>query len=227
MFSDEIAAWNAFYMDHDLAVVPDVRYIRYFKHQIEKTKNPVVLDLGCGNGRHTVALAKMGYRVIAVDYSAVALKLLSDTLIREKVRNMVTSVQCDLNDPLQVAQVLANRHADYCLVFGVLDYFTDAEVTNLLLMLRAAFKPGGKLLIAARGEKDFCYTTTTRSDGWMPLTKRSSEDWTDLLARQNAFGGEIFIDSRLETFQNIPVGGVSGTMLEEHWLFIEAEAVSV
>ena len=225
MPNDEIASWNAFYMDHDVAVVPDVRYVRYFKHKLVRGKTATVLDIGCGNGRHTVALAKMGYKVVAVDYSAVALKLLSDTLIKERVRNLVSSFQCDLKNPVQVAQMVASREADCCLVFGVLDYFNDDEVVNLLIMLRGACKTGAKLLIAAWGEKNFCHDSPLRADAWMTVHKRSMEDWTALLGTQNAWGGNVLMDSRLETFQNIPVGGVSGTMLKEHWIFIEAEAV--
>ena len=34
-----------------------------------------VLDLGCGNGRHAILLAKKGYRVTGIDYSQGALEM--------------------------------------------------------------------------------------------------------------------------------------------------------
>jgi ubiquinone/menaquinone biosynthesis C-methylase UbiE len=53
--------------------------------QILNPKGLKVLDLGCGNGRNAIALAKMGAIVKGIDVSSVALELLQNRAKKENV----------------------------------------------------------------------------------------------------------------------------------------------
>jgi len=225
MSENELFSWENFYASGKVSEYPDVRVVRYFKSR-PGPHNEVVLDLGCGNGRNAIAIAKMGYRVLAVDRSTTALRLLADERRKQRVSNPMMAVACDLRDPTMVGKMprLADK-ASYVLIYGVLDYFSASEALMLLHTIRQFCWKGAKLLIAARGELDFSYDNPNRSDGFMELHRRNAEDWTIFFEVCQSWGGRVTVDSRLETFQSIPVGGVSGVLLKEHLLFIEAEAL--
>lgn len=70
--------WNRFYIAHESNSVwggPNQVYKRLLKHL---PPSPSVLDLGCGDGRHSVFFAEQGAIVVAVDVSDIALQLLSE-----------------------------------------------------------------------------------------------------------------------------------------------------
>lgn len=48
-----------------------VDFLRRLKHLVPRAS---LLDVGCGEGRHAIAAARMGFKVIAVDYEPLALR---------------------------------------------------------------------------------------------------------------------------------------------------------
>ena len=58
----------------------------------------------------------------------------------------------------------------------------------------------------------------------MEIHSRSGGDWTFLLSKQKNWGGDVEIDSRLETFSSMRVGGVEGEK-KEQMLFLEAKNI--
>ena len=60
------------------------------------------LDLGCGNGRNAIPLARMGYEVVGMDISEVALKQAGDTLEleNEEVQKRARFILGSMGQPL-------------------------------------------------------------------------------------------------------------------------------
>lgn len=94
-----------------------------------------VLDLACGPGRNAIYLARLGWRVTAVDSSAVALELL-----RERVASAGVSVEARLADLEKGEFALAAEAYD---LVCVIRYWQR----DLFPRIREAVRPGG--LVAA------------------------------------------------------------------------------
>lgn len=98
----------------------------------------VMLDLPCGNGRHSVYLSRRGYEVIGADLSRAkifnAKKLETDTLMF-----MVHDIR----------EIFYVNYFDYVFnLFTSLGYFrTERENLNAIRTLSRALKSGGKLVI--------------------------------------------------------------------------------
>lgn len=96
-----------------------------------------VADIGCGTGRHSLALASRGASVTAVDFSAGMLAQAKAKPGAERVR----WVQHDLAQPLP----LADASCDLVLCALVLDHIKG--VPELMSQLRRVCKPGGRVVI--------------------------------------------------------------------------------
>lgn len=100
-----------------------------------------ILDLACGQGRHAIALARMGYTVTGLDLSPLLLARATTTAAEAGVT--VTWVEGDMRDlPWEGA-------FDACInlttAFG---YFaTDDENEIVLRQVAKVLKPGGQFLI--------------------------------------------------------------------------------
>ena len=103
-----------------------------------------MLEVGCGHGDDTAALAAAGLRVIAFDLSAVALGI-------AKVRVPSATVERrDIRDPLpQQASELGVVVASL-----TLHYFSWIETLAIAQRLRAALRPGGILLCRLNSTED-------------------------------------------------------------------------
>lgn len=96
------------------------------------------LDLACGEGRNAIALAKRGFEVTAVDFSAVALERLATA--SGQLGLQIACVQADLRDflvdpPTAELVVLANFHPP------------RADRMAIYARLGAAVAPNGTLLV--------------------------------------------------------------------------------
>jgi ubiquinone/menaquinone biosynthesis C-methylase UbiE len=99
-----------------------------------------VLDVGCGTGRHALALGKLGYRVTGLD--------LSETLLTH-ARRLAPEMGIDwhLGD-MREMPFPANRFDAVVNWFTTFGYFaTDAENARVLGEIARVLKPGGRFLI--------------------------------------------------------------------------------
>jgi len=100
-----------------------------------------LLDIPCGSGRHSVELARRGYRMTGVDFSA-------DFLKAARSRATEADVQVDLDHGDMRDPSLASDAFDGAFCFGnSIPYLDRPGVTAFLAALSRAIRPGGRLVI--------------------------------------------------------------------------------
>jgi len=93
---------------------PPLPVVVDFANDLKREGAKIVLDLGCGAGRHSILLGKAGFQVVALDISETALKILGGRLKTVSINN-VTLV----------------KHEMWELPF-IDDYFDGVICTNVL-----------------------------------------------------------------------------------------------
>jgi SAM-dependent methyltransferase len=109
----------------------------YFKGMALQTlRNAVVLDAGCGMGRHARQVAAWAHRVVAVDFSKA---------IEQAARNVeeLGNVDCLQADLLTLP--LADVSFDFVYSLGVLHHLERTE--DAVAVLVRKLKPGGRLRV--------------------------------------------------------------------------------
>ena len=116
-----------------------------FKQQNTKR----VLDLGCGAGRHTVALANAGLQVTSLDVSETALRELRDRLDKSALTN-VTLVKHDM-----VELPFLDDYFDALVCTNVLHHGTINVIRKTIAEIHRILKSGACGLIVTLSKKDF------------------------------------------------------------------------
>ncbi|NQF12351.1 methyltransferase domain-containing protein [Brevibacillus sp. HB1.3] len=98
-----------------------------------------VLDLCCGSGRHSRALARRGYEVVGVDLSPVLLQLAEE----QNTYPQLSFARCDMRD------ILFHEEFDIVVnLFTSFGYFsTDEENANVIRNMAQALKTKGEVVI--------------------------------------------------------------------------------
>jgi SAM-dependent methyltransferase len=105
-----------------------------------------VLDVGCGNGRHAIEMAKRGYRVVGID---VAKRFL------EEARRVAEESGVAVEFRQQRGSELVERNAfDFALAYWhTIGFMLDEEIRKHFGSIRAALKPGCVLLYVFQGPR--------------------------------------------------------------------------
>lgn len=114
-------------------------FLRYVRRRV---RGGALLDLGCGEGRHAFAAARMGFRVTAADYEPLALKRAR----RIKKETNVPSVSFRRAD----ARRLPFRSAsfDAVLDYGCLHHQPKSAWARYKAGLLRVLKPGGYYILS-------------------------------------------------------------------------------
>jgi SAM-dependent methyltransferase len=107
-----------------------------------------VLELGCGPGRDSRALAAAGHSVRAVDHSRVAIER------ARAVPGNPPSLRFELRDAESAAREVPDASIDVVYAHGLYMMFSGAEMERLLVQVRRALRPGGLHLFAVRSVSD-------------------------------------------------------------------------
>ena len=128
------------------------------------------LDLGCGSGVQSIALARMGYDVTAVDQSA---ELISE--LQRRTDKPVATRIADIRDP----SIYDAQPFDVVLCMGdTLPHLsTQEEVSTLLRRAVESLAPGGRLILSLRDQT----TDLHELDRIIPIEQNDELLWTCFL----------------------------------------------
>ena len=139
--------WDAFFNDFYLrAYVDDSRDAEAEADALAAVKlagvevGADVVDVPCGYGRHTVALARAGYRVVGVDRSQTLLDEARRRAGGERWPKLTRADYRELPFPEESFDAALN-------LFTSLGYLGDDEDTKVLAAIRRVLRPGGRLVL--------------------------------------------------------------------------------
>jgi ubiquinone/menaquinone biosynthesis C-methylase UbiE len=96
-------------------------------------KGKKYLDLGCGSGRYAINLARLGAKVVGLDFSAAMLEFARTYAKEEGVSSKVKFIEADMNRWMDET----DDHFDAAFAMGVFDYLDD-PIGTLRRMLEVA-----------------------------------------------------------------------------------------
>jgi len=152
--------------------------------RLRKAKVKTVLDVGFGMGHWSVALARAGFQVTAVEISALAVEYLQAWAKEEGL--LIEAFVCP-------AQGLpTDRAFDAVIANSVLDHMFKEEAEEAIRRIHTILRPGGLLLLGMDGppnEEDEKYPHLVFPDGtWQFLGGRRDRllwrFWTDAEIRE-------------------------------------------
>jgi tRNA (uracil-5-)-methyltransferase TRM9 len=101
-----------------------------------------IVDIGAGNGRYALVLARMGYSVVAVERSEIARAQMHERVLDARLGDVI-GIHADLSDV--PPETLAGA-GTAMLLFGVLGHMSFEERTGILTTLSAGLSPSARLL---------------------------------------------------------------------------------
>lgn len=137
--------WSKFTFENLTNNALEILKERFFMNNIEFLKNKDVIDIGCGSGRFTFALKKLGCKsVIGVDYGDKGLEIAGDIL----QKTGINGVEFLKNNILDLS--FEDEKFDFVFCNGVLHHSEDLE-KGLKEMVRVA-KYGAKIWLYLYGD---------------------------------------------------------------------------
>ena len=140
--------WNQVYSTKGMARYPDNMLIRFVaKHYYDAPERKEVkfFDVGCGAGSSTWYLAREGFSVVAIDWSAQAMELLR---LRLKFENLEALL--GQGDITKLDQLPLRPDFFDCVVdVSSLCYVPQDKITSVMKSLHFSLKPGGRFFSIA------------------------------------------------------------------------------
>lgn len=154
-----------------------------------------VLDAACGAGTQAIALAKLGFDVVACDPSAGMLRKASEVAVQYDVLNKIDFQRIDF---LHLHDVVKGPFdAIVCKGNSLPHLLLDEEIENTLLIFYELMRPGGVLVIGMRDFGPFMEDRPQFIPGFAHENEDGSEfitfdlwEWHDgppVIATQNLF----------------------------------------
>jgi len=141
--------WQQIFDSQYLESYPTEQMISNAKDEAKKVakllplkKGSSVLDLCCGYGRHSIEFAKMGYKVMGLDYSDQYIRMASDKAKKERL----TNVQFIKGDMRKIP--FENKFDAVVNLFSSFGYFEDeSDHQKVLNQVSKSLKRGGVFLL--------------------------------------------------------------------------------
>lgn len=138
--------WNKSHKTYSMGKITYDNWLDDYKEVLDNCKTEV-LDLGCGVGNDTLHLTERGFKVIACDYSEVALDHLKEQL------KDVKTMQLDISQPLPFKE----NTFDLIIADLSLHYFDEKTTIEIMKEIRRILKPNGHLLARVNSLQDKNY----------------------------------------------------------------------
>jgi len=137
--------WDISYQNKDnYLLYPNEEVIRFFNKYIKrrtqikiKKKNKVVLDLGCGSGRHILYCIENGYFPIGLDLSKVALNQ-AKAYLRSKKYILNKNYKTIKSNSSKIS--IKSNKIDYLISHGTLDSMPDNDIKKTVKELFRVMK---------------------------------------------------------------------------------------
>lgn len=147
-----------------------------------------ILDLGCGNGRHVVYFAQLGFDAYGMDISQKALDICAELLSREQL-----SADLRCGDVTEIPH--PEQFFDAVVSWGVLDHVKKDDAFASVREIKRVLTPGGWFHVNLRSKDSFDYG---EGDEIEPGTFVLTEGWEKGLFQH--FWDEDEIDDLLKDF---------------------------
>jgi SAM-dependent methyltransferase len=140
--------WNETYAYSELPSDEETaEELEFISRVLGLEEGALILDLCCGQGRHSVGLANMGYSVIGLDSSRTLLDLAKEHIAASPRHRVSASrswfVEGDMRN-IPIREGTCDAAINLFTSFG---FFDDAGNLEVLRSVASVLKPGGKFLL--------------------------------------------------------------------------------
>jgi 2-polyprenyl-3-methyl-5-hydroxy-6-metoxy-1,4-benzoquinol methylase len=134
---------------------------------LEKIPNGKVLDLGCGNGRNSLFLARRGFSVHAIDIDSKIIKNLKQESKKEKLK--INIIKADIRK----FPIKENTY-DLILAINSLIFMKKSELQKIITKIKNGAKNNGVVIISGFTTKDSSYLKLKKR--YQPIEKNAFKD---------------------------------------------------
>ena len=145
-FNRDTDYWNKYYENRQDIVIPSLFAVEIGK---QLNKSGSLLDLGCGNGRDSIYLYKLGLNVTAVDASDFVIKMLQEKYNDGNI--------CFICDDFVCSSMIYTGQYDYCYSRFSLHAINEEQEDQVIANVYRVLKPGGKFFVEVRSINDDLY----------------------------------------------------------------------
>jgi len=141
---------------------PTAAVVRLAKRLRRERGRARVLDVGCGEGRHTIPMAREGHRAMGIEYEPLALHKAS---ARPDIRPLRGRVTFLLADAFRLP--FHESSFDALLDCGCFHHVKKADWSRYLSGLAAVLRPGGYMYLTAFSTRFKHYPGERRTRNWL------------------------------------------------------------
>ncbi len=140
--------WNSFYQNYGRFYLTAHPNLKTFIHLAKRKNLKKILDLGCGSGRHVLALAKQGFNVFGIDLSPSAAQLAEQWLHKNNLDGEI--IVADFED--EIAEYPQNSF-DGIIAVNSLEYGPNEQFEKNLQQIKKLLRPHGLFFIVYRSKE--------------------------------------------------------------------------
>jgi len=143
--------------EHGWSVDQPSRYaVDFLKRLNRLVPGGKLLDIGCGEGRHALAAARMGFRVTAIDYEPLALKRARRFANINRIRG-ITFREADV-----FALPFPGSRFDIALDYGCLHHQRKCDWPRYIASILRVLKPGGFYVLSVFSPRFYLFRGSHR-----------------------------------------------------------------